>query len=86
MLPPALMMKAAKIHRAVTFSPVAEPNDPWMRYWLATNGVHPYQKMWDIKVIPPTQMAANKETKSMGCIRVGDSEPAHRVTAKKPRL
>ncbi|NJR38763.1 MAG: ABC transporter substrate-binding protein [Leptolyngbyaceae cyanobacterium CSU_1_4] len=54
---------------AVTFP--GGTHDLWMRYWLAAGGIDP-EKDVDIVVIPPPQMVANMETKSMDAFCVGE--------------
>lgn len=74
-------MKAAgkKFQCAVTFP--GGTHDLWMRYWLAANGVNPDEDV-DIKVIPPPQMVANMETKSMDAFCVGEPWNQRLVTKK----
>lgn len=54
---------------AVTFP--GGTHDLWMRYWLAAGGIDP-EKDVDIVVIPPPQMVANMETKTMDSFCVGE--------------
>lgn len=61
-----------KFKCAVTFP--GGTHDLWMRYWLAANGIDPINDV-DIVVIPPPQMVANMETKTMDAFCVG--EPWH---------
>lgn len=46
-------------------------HDLWLRYWLAANGVDPDNDV-DVIVIPPPQMVANMETKTMDAFCVGE--------------
>lgn len=46
-------------------------HDLWIRYWLAGNGINPDTDV-DIVVIPPPQMVANMETKTMDAFCVGE--------------
>jgi nitrate/nitrite transport system substrate-binding protein len=69
----------SKFKCAVTFP--GGTHDLWMRYWLAANGVDPANDV-EIVVIPPPQMVANMETKTMDAFCVG--EPWNgRLVAKK---
>ena len=74
-------MKAAgkKFQCAVTFP--GGTHDLWMRYWLAANGVNPDEDV-DLKVIPPPQMVANMETKTMDAFCVGEPWNQRLVTKK----
>jgi nitrate/nitrite transport system substrate-binding protein len=68
-----------KFKAAVTFP--GGTHDLWMRYWLAAGGINPETDV-DIVVIPPPQMVANMETKTMDAFCVG--EPWHaRLVNKK---
>lgn len=58
-----------KFKCAVTFP--GGTHDLWMRYWLAAGGIDP-EKDVDIVVIPPPQMVANMETKTMDAFCVGE--------------
>jgi nitrate/nitrite transport system substrate-binding protein len=58
-----------KFKCAVTFP--GGTHDIWMRYWLAAGGIDP-EKDVDIVVIPPPQMVANMETKTMDAFCVGE--------------
>ncbi len=58
-----------KFKCAVTFP--GGTHDLWMRYWLAANGVNPDEDV-EIVVIPPPQMVANMETKTMDAFCVGE--------------
>ncbi len=58
-----------KFKAAVTFP--GGTHDLWMRYWLAGNGINPMTDV-DIVVIPPPQMVANMETKTMDAFCVGE--------------
>jgi nitrate/nitrite transport system substrate-binding protein len=68
-----------KFQCAVTFP--GGTHDLWMRYWLAANGINPETDV-DIKVIPPPQMVANMETKSMDAFCVGEPWNQRLVTKK----
>jgi nitrate/nitrite transport system substrate-binding protein len=58
-----------KFKCAVTFP--GGTHDLWMRYWLAAGGINPETDV-DIVVIPPPQMVANMETKTMDAFCVGE--------------
>jgi nitrate/nitrite transport system substrate-binding protein len=58
-----------KFKCAVTFP--GGTHDLWMRYWLSAGGIDP-EKDVDIVVIPPPQMVANMETKTMDAFCVGE--------------
>jgi nitrate/nitrite transport system substrate-binding protein len=58
-----------KFKCAVTFP--GGTHDLWMRYWLAAGGINPDTDV-DIVVIPPPQMVANMETKTMDAFCVGE--------------
>jgi nitrate/nitrite transport system substrate-binding protein len=58
-----------KFKCAVTFP--GGTHDLWMRYWLAAGGIDPENDV-DIVVIPPPQMVANMETKTMDAFCVGE--------------
>ncbi len=58
-----------KFKCAVTFP--GGTHDLWMRYWLAAGGINPNEDV-DIIVIPPPQMVANMETKTMDAFCVGE--------------
>ncbi len=58
-----------KFKCAVTFP--GGTHDLWMRYWLAAGGINPNEDV-DIVVIPPPQMVANMETKTMDAFCVGE--------------
>ncbi len=58
-----------KLKCAVTFP--GGTHDLWMRYWLAAGGIDPNEDV-DIIVIPPPQMVANMETKTMDAFCVGE--------------
>jgi nitrate/nitrite transport system substrate-binding protein len=64
---------------AVTFP--GGTHDLWMRYWLAANGVDPANDV-EIVVIPPPQMVANMETKTMDAFCVGEPWNQRLVTKK----
>ncbi len=68
-----------KFQCAVTFP--GGTHDLWMRYWLAANGINPETDV-DVKVIPPPQMVANMETKSMDAFCVGEPWNQRLVTKK----
>jgi nitrate/nitrite transport system substrate-binding protein len=69
----------SKFKCAVTFP--GGTHDLWMRYWLAANGVDPANDV-EIVVIPPPQMVANMETKTMDAFCVGEPWNS-RLVAKK---
>ncbi len=75
----AIKAAGKKFQCAVTFP--GGTHDLWMRYWLAANGVNPDEDV-DIKVIPPAQMVANMETKSMDSFCVGEPWNQRLVTKK----
>lgn len=58
-----------KFKCAVTFP--GGTHDLWMRYWLAANGIDPENDV-DVLVVPPPQMVANMETKTMDAFCVGE--------------
>jgi nitrate/nitrite transport system substrate-binding protein len=58
-----------KFKCAVTFP--GGTHDLWMRYWLAAGGIDPENDV-DIVVVPPPQMVANMETKTMDTFCVGE--------------
>lgn len=66
-----------KFKCAVTFP--GGNHDLWMRYWLAAGGIDP-EKDVDIVVIPPPQMVANMETKTMDAFCVGEPWPGRLVS------
>ncbi len=68
-----------KFKCAVTFP--GGTHDLWMRYWLAANGIDPDNDV-DIVVIPPPQMVANMETKTMDAFCVGEPWNQRLVTKK----
>ncbi len=68
-----------KFQAAVTFP--GGTHDLWMRYWLAANGVDPENDV-NVIVIPPPQMVANMETKSMDAFCVGEPWNQRLVTKK----
>jgi nitrate/nitrite transport system substrate-binding protein len=68
-----------KFKCAVTFP--GGTHDLWMRYWLAANGVDPNNDV-EIVVIPPPQMVANMETKTMDAFCVGEPWNARLITKK----
>lgn len=56
-------------------------HDLWIRYWLAANGVDPENDV-DVLVVPPPQMVANMETKTMDAFCVGEPWNARLVNKK----
>jgi nitrate/nitrite transport system substrate-binding protein len=68
-----------KFKCAVTFP--GGTHDLWMRYWLAAGGINPDEDV-DIVVIPPPQMVANMETKTMDAFCVGEPWNQRLVTRK----
>ncbi len=68
-----------KFQCAMTFP--GGTHDLWMRYWLAANGVNPDDDV-DLIVIPPPQMVANMETKTMDAFCVGEPWNQRLVTKK----
>ncbi|WP_404783643.1 CmpA/NrtA family ABC transporter substrate-binding protein [Altericista sp. CCNU0014] len=68
-----------KFQCAMTFP--GGTHDLWMRYWLAANGINPDTDV-DLIVIPPAQMVANMETKSMDAFCVGEPWNQRLVTKK----
>lgn len=74
-------LKAAgkKFKCAVTFP--GGNHDLWTRYWLAAGGIDPENDV-DIVVIPPPQMVANMETKTMDTFCVGEPWNARLVNKK----
>ncbi len=58
-----------KFKCAVTFP--GGTHDLWMRYWLAAGGIDPENDV-EIVVVPPPQMVANMETKTMDAFCVGE--------------
>lgn len=68
-----------KFQCAMTFP--GGTHDLWMRYWLASNGINPETDV-DLIVIPPAQMVANMETKSMDAFCVGEPWNQRLVTKK----
>lgn len=68
-----------KFKAAVTFP--GGTHDLWMRYWLAAGGINPDVDA-DLVVIPPPQMVANMETKTMDTFCVGEPWPQRLVTKK----
>ncbi len=65
----AIKATGRKFKAAVTFP--GGTHDLWMRYWLAAGGIDPENDV-DIVVIPPPQMVANMETKTMDAFCVGE--------------
>lgn len=68
-----------KFKAAVTFP--GGTHDLWMRYWLAAGGIDPTTDV-DIVVIPPPQMVANMESKTMDAFCVGEPWGGRLVTKK----
>jgi nitrate/nitrite transport system substrate-binding protein len=68
-----------KFKGAVTFP--GGTHDLWMRYWLAAGGIDPNADV-DLVVIPPPQMVANLETKTMDMFCVGEPWNARAVQKK----
>ncbi|HEY9640811.1 MAG TPA: CmpA/NrtA family ABC transporter substrate-binding protein, partial [Coleofasciculaceae cyanobacterium] len=68
-----------KFKAAVTFP--GGTHDLWMRYWLAAGGIDPTKDV-DIVVIPPPQMVANMESKTMDAFCVGEPWNGRLVTKK----
>ncbi len=68
-----------KFKAAVTFP--GGTHDLWMRYWLAAGGIDPDNDA-DLVVIPPPQMVANMETKSMDTFCVGEPWNQRLITKK----
>ncbi len=58
-----------KFKAAITFP--GGTHDLWMRYWLAAGGINPDTDV-DLVVVPPPQMVANMETKTMDAFCVGE--------------
>ncbi len=71
-----IVEKQAKFTFAMTFPPGTHAM--WMRYWLASGGVHPDK---DVKLItiPPPQMVANMKTGNMDGFCVGEPWGARAV-------
>jgi nitrate/nitrite transport system substrate-binding protein len=65
----AKMTAGKKLKCAMTFP--GGTHDLWIRYWLAAGGINPETDV-DLVVIPPAQMVANMETKSMDVFCVGE--------------
>lgn len=68
-----------KFKAAVTFP--GGNHDLFMRYWLAAGGINPETDV-DIVVVPPPQMVANMETKTMDAFCVGEPWNDRLVTKK----
>lgn len=68
-----------KIKCAVTFP--GGTHDLWMRYWLSAGGINPDEDV-DIIVVPPAQMVANMETKTMDAFCVGEPWNDRLITRK----
>jgi nitrate/nitrite transport system substrate-binding protein len=68
-----------KLKFAVTFP--GGTHDLWMRYWLAAGGIDPENDV-EILVVPPPQMVANLETKTMDAFCVGEPWNQRLVTKK----
>jgi nitrate/nitrite transport system substrate-binding protein len=75
----AIKATGKKFKCAVTFP--GGTHDLWMRYWLAANGIDPETDV-DILVVPPAQMVANMETKTMDAFCVGEPWNQRLVTKK----
>lgn len=73
----AIVEKGTKFTFAMTFP--TGTHAMWMRYWLASGGVHPDK---DVKLItiPPPQMVANMKTGNMDGFCVGEPWNARAVT------
>jgi nitrate/nitrite transport system substrate-binding protein len=68
-----------KFKVAVTFP--GGTHDLWMRYWLAAGGINPDTDV-DLVVVPPPQMVANMETKTMDAFCVGEPWNDRLITRK----
>ncbi|MBE9009161.1 ABC transporter substrate-binding protein [Pseudanabaenaceae cyanobacterium LEGE 13415] len=68
-----------KFKAAVTFP--GGNHDLFMRYWLAAGGINPETDV-DIVVVPPPQMVANMETKTMDAFCVGEPWNDRLITKK----
>ncbi|GAP95633.1 CmpA/NrtA family ABC transporter substrate-binding protein [Leptolyngbya sp. NIES-2104] len=68
-----------KFKAAVTFP--GGNHDLFMRYWLSAGGINPETDV-DIVVVPPPQMVANMETKTMDAFCVGEPWNDRLVTKK----
>lgn len=68
-----------KFKVAVTFP--GGTHDLWMRYWLAAGGINPDSDV-DLVVVPPPQMVANMETKTMDAFCVGEPWNDRLITKK----
>jgi nitrate/nitrite transport system substrate-binding protein len=68
-----------KFKCAVTFP--GGTHDLWMRYWLAAGGIDPENDV-DLVVVPPPQMVANMETKTMDAFCVGEPWNKRLITKK----
>jgi nitrate/nitrite transport system substrate-binding protein len=68
-----------KFKVAVTFP--GGTHDLWMRYWLAAGGINPDADV-DLVVVPPPQMVANMETKTMDAFCVGEPWNDRLITRK----
>src|SRR6185295_6683849 len=68
--------KNAKLTFAMTFPPGTHAM--WMRYWLASGGVHPDKEV-KLITIPPPQMVANMKTGNMDGFCVGEPWGARAV-------
>jgi nitrate/nitrite transport system substrate-binding protein len=73
------MASGKKFKGAVTFP--GGNHDLWTRYWLAAAGINPITDV-DLVVIPPPQMVANMETKTMDMFCVGEPWPGRLVSRK----
>lgn len=75
----AMKATGKKFKAAITFP--GGTHDLWMRYWLAANGINPDTEI-DLLVVPPPQMVANMETKTMDAFCVGEPWPQRLVEKK----
>ena len=73
----AIVEKGMKLTFAMTFPPGTHAM--WMRYWLASGGVHPDKEV-KLITIPPPQMVANMKTGNMDGFCVGEPWGARAVT------
>src|SRR5437667_6555713 len=64
---------------AMTFPPGTHAM--WMRYWLASGGIHPHKDITLI-TIPPPQMVANMKVGKMEGFCVGEPWPARAIADK----
>jgi nitrate/nitrite transport system substrate-binding protein len=56
-------------------------HDLWLRYWLAAGGINPDTDV-EIVVVPPPQMVANMQTKTMDAFCVGEPWNGRLVSAQ----